>query len=294
MAATVAVLGAGGTMGMAMARNVMAAGMTVRAWNRTRERAEPLAAEGAHLAATPAEAADGADVVLTMLADGDAVTGAMDGPDGALAAAAEGAVWLQTSTIGEAATARCAALAAAAGVPFVDAPVLGTKGPAEEGALIVLASGPEDARERVRPVLDAVGRRTMWVGDAGAGTRLKLVTNAWILAVVEGAAEAVALAEGLGLDPGLLLEAVEGGPLDLPYLRMKAAAMRARDFTPAFRLSLAAKDAALVEQSAAGRGMDLPLVAAVARRLAQGVAAHGDEDVAATYLMSWPDASAAS
>jgi 3-hydroxyisobutyrate dehydrogenase len=169
--ATVAVLGAGGTMGGAMARNVMAAGMTVRAWNRTRERAEALAGDGAHLAATPAEAADGADVVLTMLADGDAVIGAMDGDDGALRAMADGAVWLQTSTIGEEATARCVALAEGAGVPFVDAPVLGTKAPAEQGALIVLASGPDAVRERVRPVLDAIGQRTMWVGDAGAGTR---------------------------------------------------------------------------------------------------------------------------
>jgi 3-hydroxyisobutyrate dehydrogenase len=290
--ATVAVLGAGGTMGGAMARNVMAAGMTVRAWNRTRERAEALAGDGAHLAATPAEAADGADVVLTMLADGDAVIGAMDGDDGALRAMADGAVWLQTSTIGEEATARCVALAEGAGVPFVDAPVLGTKAPAEQGALIVLASGPDAVRERVRPVLDAIGQRTMWVGDAGAGTRLKLVTNAWILAVVEGAAEAIALAEGLGLDPSLLVEAVADGPLDLPYLRMKAAAIADRDFSPSFRLALAAKDAVLVEDAARARGMDLPLAATIARRLAEAVEAHGDEDVAATYLTSAPRPSA--
>ncbi|HTI33833.1 MAG TPA: NAD(P)-dependent oxidoreductase [Miltoncostaea sp.] len=271
-----------------MARNVMGAGMAVRAWNRTRERAEVLAGKGAHVAATPAEAAAGADVVLTMLADGDAVIAAMDGGDGALGAMREGAVWLQASTIGEEATARCIALAEGAGVPFVDAPVLGTKAPAEQGALIVLASGADDLRERVRPVLDAVGQRTMWVGEAGAGTRLKLVTNAWILAVVEGAAEAVALAEGLGLDPALLLEAVEGGPLDLPYLRMKAAAMAERDFSPSFRLALAAKDAALVEDAARARGMDLPHATAVARRLAEAVDAHGDEDVAATYLTSAP------
>jgi 3-hydroxyisobutyrate dehydrogenase len=286
---TVAVLGAGGTMGGAMARNVMAAGMAVRAWNRTRARAEGLAADGAHLAATPAEAADGADVVLTMLADGDAVVAAMDGPDGALGAMGEGAVWLQMSTIGEEATARCMALADGAGVPFADAPVLGTKAPAEQGALIVLGSGPDEVRERVRPVLDAVGQRTMWVGDAGAGTRLKLVTNAWILAVVEGTAEAIALAEGLGLEPSLLLEAVEGGPLDLPYLRMKAAAIADRDFSPSFRLALAAKDARLVEDAARAHGLDLPLAATVARRLAQAVDAHGDEDVSATYLTSAPD-----
>ncbi len=185
--------------------------------------------------ATPAEAARGAGVVVTMLSDADAVTGAMDGAEGGLAGVEGDAVWLQTSTIGEEGATRCAELAAARGVVFVDAPVLGTKGPAEQGALVVLASGPEDARPRVEPVLDAVGARTMWVGEAGRGSLLKLVTNAWIMAVVEGAAETVALAEGLGLDPALLLEAVAGGPLDLPYLQVKAAAMAERDFTPSFR-----------------------------------------------------------
>jgi 3-hydroxyisobutyrate dehydrogenase len=118
------------------------------------------------------------------------------------------------------------------------------------------------------------------------------VTNAWILAVVEGAAEAIALAEGLGLDPSLLVEAVADGPLDLPYLRMKAAALADRDFSPSFRLALAAKDAVLVADAARAGGLDLPLAATIARRLAEAVDAHGDEDVAATYLTSAPRPSA--
>ena len=281
MGAVVAVLGAGGTMGAAMARNLLRAGFGVRAWNRTRERAEPLAGDGAEVLATPAEAARGAGLILTMLADGDAVIGVMEGRD---------ALWIQASTVGEAATERCAALAAEAGVGFVDSPVLGTKEPAEAGEVVVLASGPEHLRPRVAPVLEAIGRKTIWVGAAGGGTRLKLVTNSWVLAAVEATAETVALAEGLGIDPSLLFEAVEGGPLDMGYLRMKGAAMMRGDFAPSFQLSLAAKDARLVEQSAARRGLDLPLVEAIRRRLEQAVPEHGHEDVSATYATSAPSA----
>jgi 3-hydroxyisobutyrate dehydrogenase len=285
---TIAVLGAGGTMGRAMAANLARAGYPVRAWNRSPEKAEPLTAEGARVCATPAEAADGASVLLTMLSDTDPVLGAVGGPDGAAPALAPGAVWLQMSTIGLDGTRRAAELARDHGLVFVDAPVLGTKAPAEKGELVVLASGPDDARSRIDPVFDVVGHRTLWVGEAGAGARLKLATNSWVLTVVEGAAETLALAEGLGLDPRLVLEAVAGGPLDLPYLQAKGKAMIDRDFAPSFRLALAAKDARLVAEAAGEAGLDLPLLTAIRDRLEQGVDAHGDEDLAATFLTSAP------
>jgi 3-hydroxyisobutyrate dehydrogenase len=288
MSETVAVLGAGGTMGSAMARNLLGAGFAVRAWNRTAERAKPLEADGAVLAATPAEAALGASFVLTMLRDGEAVIAAMDGPDGALRSMTPTSGWLQMSTIGEAATARCAELAQEHAVAFLDAPVLGTKEPAQRGELVILASGAQEEalRRRVAPLFDALGKKTLWLGEAGEGTRLKLVTNAWVLTVAEGTAEAIAFAEGLGLDPRLLLDAVEGGPLDLPYLRIKAEAIMTRDFKPSFKLALAAKDAGLMEESAQGRGLDLPLIAAIRRRLMEAAAEHGEEDVIASYLAS--------
>jgi 3-hydroxyisobutyrate dehydrogenase len=241
-------------------------------------------------------------VILTMLADTDAVLGAVDGPDGAFASAppatgsgpsdVDGTIWLQMSTIGEAGTERCADLAGRRDVILVDAPVLGTKQPADEGKLVVLASGPALVRNRVQPVFDAVGQKTIWVGEAGAGTRLKLVANNWVLTVTEGTAETIALAEGLGLDPQLFLDAVSGGTLDLPYLRIKSKAIIDRDFTPAFRLALAAKDAGLVAEAAERHHVDVPLTRLLRDRLAEGAREHGDKDMAATYLTSAPDGAA--
>ena len=293
-AQTVAVLGAGGTMGFAMARNIARAGLPVRAWNRSRSKAEPLAADGAYIADTPADAAAGAGIVLTMLADADAVVTVMECDDGALpvmadAGGAEPPIWLQMSTIGEEATEWCIGLAGRYGVGFVDAPVLGTRQPAEKGQLVVLESGPEEARPQTQPVFDAVGHRTIRVGQAGAGTRLKLVTTSWVLAVVEAGAETIALAEGLGIDPALFFQAIDGGPLDLPYLRAKARAISERDFTPSFRLRLAAKDAGLVADAAWQHGLDLPLLELLTRRLGQAAAEHGDEDISATYLTGAPE-----
>ncbi|MFL5840750.1 MAG: NAD(P)-dependent oxidoreductase [Thermoleophilaceae bacterium] len=282
---TVAVLGAGGTMGRGMSRNLLRAGFDVRAWNRSREKAEPLAADGATVVSTPAEAAQGASWLLTILSDGDAV---LETIEQALPGAEPGVMWVQTSTIGIEATERCIEIAGQAGVLFVDSPVLGTKQPAEEGTLTVLASGPDEARERVQPIFDAIGQRTLWVGLAGAGSRLKLAVNVWLLAVVEGAAETFALAEGLGLDPQLVLETVKGGPLDLPYLQLKGRMMIERSFEPSFRLELAAKDARLAAEAAKRAGLDLALLDTVASRVAQAAEEHGGDDIAAAYLASAP------
>jgi 3-hydroxyisobutyrate dehydrogenase len=286
---TVAVLGAGSTMGLPIAANLARAGFWIRAWNRTAEKAEPLRTDGAELFATPAEAADGADAIITILADKDAVLETIEQAAGDQSTA----VWLQLSTIGERGTERCMKFARERGLEFVDAPVLGTKQPAEQGKLVVLASGPSELREALTPLFDAIGQRTMWLGEAGLGTRLKLATNTWILSIVEGTAETMALAEGLGVDPRQVLEAVSGGPLDLPYLQMKGKAIIERDFEPSFKLSLAAKDASLVAEAAGDRGMELPLVETIGARLRVGARHHGDEDMIATYLTSAPTVSRA-
>jgi 3-hydroxyisobutyrate dehydrogenase len=285
MAETVALLGAGGTMGFGMARNIARAGIELRAWNRTAEKAAPLADDGAHVAASAAEAAEGAGVIVTMLSDTDAV---IESIHDVLADAGEDVIWLQMSTIGEAGTERCAELAREHGLEFIDAPVLGTKKPAEDGKLVVLASGDEALSERVQPIFDAVGQKTMWIGEAGQGTRLKLVANGWVLTVVEGCAETVALAQGFGLDPALLLEAIEGGALELPYLTMKSKAIVEQDFEPMFRLALAAKDAGLIVGSAKDRGLDLPLFETIRAQMLKAANEHGEKDMIATYFASAP------
>jgi 3-hydroxyisobutyrate dehydrogenase len=267
---SVAVLGTG-IMGAAMAGNLARAGHDVRVWNRTRAKAEPLAADGARVSGTPAEAVDGADVVLTMLYDGPAVLEVMRDAAPGLR---EGAVWAQCTTVGVEPLTDLAAFAAEHGLVFIDSPVLGTRQPAESGRLTVLAAGPEEARATLAPVFAAVGSRTTWVGDdgaAGAATRLKLVANSWVLAVTHGVAEALALAKGLDVDPQSFLDAIAGGPLDLGYLKAKSAAIRAGDFTPSF-------------------GVRLDVVAAGAERFRRAVEkGHGDEDMAASYFASFDD-----
>jgi len=278
---TVALLGTG-IMGAGMATNIATAGLPLTVWNRDRSKAEPLAAAGARIAGSPADAVRGADVVVTMLWDAPSVADVMAQAAPGLR---PGAVWLQTSTVGVDGTQRLADLAATLGVVYVDAPVLGTKKPAEDGALVVLGSGPDDARDVVAPVLGAIAARTLWVGAAGAGSRLKLVVNAWVVTVVEGIAECLALADGLGLDPALFLEAVKGGAMDAPYVGLKGRSMLAGDFTPSFTLAGAAKDAGLVVDAAATAGVDVGVLRAVRDHLARALdAGHGDLDLGATYL----------
>ncbi|MEU6170397.1 NAD(P)-dependent oxidoreductase [Streptantibioticus parmotrematis] len=284
---TVAVLGTG-TMGAAMARTLLRAGHDVRVWNRTRSRAEPLAADGATVADDPAAAVRGADAVLTVLLDGPTVLETMRAAAPGLG---EGAVWLQSSTVGPEGLAPLAALAAEHGALFVDAPVLGTKQPAEAGELQVLAAGPQEARPVADRVFDAIGRSTVWLGEEGAGgaaSKLKLVFNNWVLTVINGTAESLALAKGLGVDPERFLAALEGTALDSGYLRMKAKAILTGDYTVNFTVDAAAKDARLIAGAAEGAGVRLDLAPAGVARLARASeAGHGDQDAAASYFASF-------
>jgi 3-hydroxyisobutyrate dehydrogenase len=276
---TVAVLGTG-IMGSGMARNLIAAGLDVTVWNRSPDRARPLAGAGARMATDAAEAVAGADVVVTMLFDTDAVAQVMEW---ALPAVAPGAVWAQTSTVGLHGAVRLAELAARHDVGIVDAPVLGTRQPAEQGTLTVLAGGPSALREAVTPVFDAIGSKTVWVGEQpGDGQKLKLVANSWIGSVITGIGQAVAFAERLDLDPQMFLDTIAGGPLDLPYGQLKGRAMIAGEFAPAFAVSGVVKDLGLI--AAAMRGVDVrtEIVDAVAAVFGSAEAAgHGGDDMAA-------------
>jgi 3-hydroxyisobutyrate dehydrogenase len=278
-----------GVMGLPMVRNLDEAGFAVHAYNRTVRRAGPLQDEGIAVFGDPAEAAEGCSVMVTMLSEGDAVLEvaaaalrATDGPE----------TWIQMSTIGPAATERCEALADEYDATFVDAPVVGTRGPAEQGTLTILASGPEQSRPVAEPVFDAVGARTLWLGEAGLGSRAKVMVNAWVIGVVAALAETLSLGRALELDPELLFEILDGGPLDLPYARIKGAMMASSSFGDvSFGLSLARKDAQLAVAAGDDAGIELPVLdAALARMLEAERRGHGGEDMAATYRVSEPGA----
>ena len=278
----VAFLGTG-TMGAPMAGNLNDEGFAVHAYNRTAERARPLQADGIQVHNTPAEAAAGCPVMVTMLSDVDAVLDvaaaaltATDGPD----------LWIQMSTIGVPGTERCEALADEHDVTFVDAPVLGTRDPAEQATLVVLASGPEDARPAADPVFDAVGARTLWLGEAGAGSAAKVTLNSWLIGVVGALSETISLARATGVDPDVFFAAIDGGALDLPYAELKGRAMVKESFDDvSFALSLARKDGELVAAAARAAGLDLPMIDdALQRMMRAETAGHGDEDLGATYL----------
>jgi 3-hydroxyisobutyrate dehydrogenase len=280
---TIALLGTG-IMGAAIGRNLLRAGFDVRAWNRTSAKAAPLGEDGATLAGSPAEAASGAGIVVTMLADGRAVEAAMTGPSGALGALGDDALWVQSSTVGVDDTEYLAKLARQHGVGFVDAPVLGTRQPAERGELTVLASGPQPARDRCQQVFDAIGSRTIWLGEAGAATRLKLVVNSWTMGLMGALASTFALAHALGVDPEQFLTTIEGGAMASAYARIKGNMMAADEYPTSFAVTLAEKDTRLALEAAAEHGVDLPLLRVIDDLFRKAIdLGLGDADMAAIY-----------
>jgi 3-hydroxyisobutyrate dehydrogenase len=279
MTKSVTVLGTG-LMGSGMALSLLRSGFDVTVWNRSRDKVAALEDAGATAAADPATAVAGADVVLTMLFDGAATIEVMER---ALPSFGAGAVWAQTGTVGIESTRQLAHLAAEHGVEYLDAPVLGTQQPAHEGKLTVFAAGPEQLCDQVTDVFDAIGSRTVRVGEQpGDGQRLKLAANAWVLSITAATAQSVALAGNLGLDPRLFLEAISGGPLDSAYAHLKGTAMIEGRFPPAFALGGAVKDADLILQAMRMSGTDTRLMEAVDADYRAAVdAGHEDEDIAA-------------
>jgi 3-hydroxyisobutyrate dehydrogenase len=184
---------------------------------------------------------------------------------------APGTVWLQTATVGLDGVERTIALARELGVELVDCPVQGTRKPAEDGALVLLASGCESARARLAPVFEALGRKTLWLGAAGAGSRLKLACNAWVLMLTAGVAQSIALARALGVDPQEFFEVIEGGSLDSPYARHKGGLIMSGEYPVSFALSGAVKDGRLIQSAL--RSADVPdrLMAAVTETLEDAV-----------------------
>ena len=267
-----------------MARNLIAAGLSTRVWDRATSATGPLADAGAVVAASAQDAVRNAGVVITMLPTAEVVDSVIF--DGGVAEAfTDGSVWAQMGTIGVAATLRIKDRLAAQrpGVMFVDAPVSGSKGPAEQGQLLILASGPAAAADEAQPVFDILGRKTVWLGEAGQGSQVKLVVNAYMSILIEGVAETLELADRLGIGHQQLAEVIEGGPLDAPIADAKFHKMDRGDFTAEFPLEWALKDVDLAIGAAGGEAP--PLLAALSGQWHAAVTAgHGREDISAARL----------
>ena len=272
----IAVLGTG-IMGAPIARHLSTAGHEVSAWDIDAERLSALGEQGVHVAGGPEEALAGADVLVTMLTDADTtaslVRSLLDRFSG---------TWIQSATVGLEGTDSLLELARLAEVVMVDCPMLGTRSSAESGELTALASGPEDRRVLVTEVLSACTRRVLWLGEAGRGSRLKLVMNNWVIGLVGLTAETIALAHGLGFSAEDFLGLIAGGPLDVAQAHIKGEAMERGEFEPALPLRHAAKDAELIRAAAHDAGLTLPIADAHVEAFMRAVRdGHGDEDMAA-------------
>jgi 3-hydroxyisobutyrate dehydrogenase len=265
-----------------MAANLARAGFRVQVWDRTASHAAALIQEGVTAEASPAAAVKGAQILITMLADGAATDQALRGPDGELEIG-PGLIWVQMATVGMEWTQRFVNTATHYQMSFFDAPVSGSQGPAQDGKLTILASGPSWMQKAVAPVFGALGR-VAWLGPAGNGTRAKLVLNNWLADLVETTAETLSFARQLDLDPAAIVDLLESTPLGSPYAVQKARTMLTGDFTPAFALKHALKDAELAAQAAQDSGAELTLTSALLPRWQRAAASgHADDDLAAIY-----------
>jgi 3-hydroxyisobutyrate dehydrogenase len=262
-ATRIAVIGTG-TMGTAMAGRLLRAGHAVDVWSRHALSTKPLVDAGATAYGDVTDAVRAADVVVTMLPNADTTTVVMF-EDAGVDAMKREATWVQMATIGVTATEQLAARLSArrADTAYVDAPVSGSRGPAESGDLLILASGPVSAASKLKPVFKVLGRKTMWLGAAGAGSRMKLILNTWLAFQTECAAESASLAETLGVESASLMEALDGNALASPYALSKLGRMFEQDFRPDFSIDLALKDLELVRDEAG------PAAAPVATAIAQ-------------------------
>lgn len=280
----VAVLGLG-AMGHAFAANLLKKGFTVYGWNRTPGRGDDLLSAGLIVRENAAQAASEAQVIIAMLTDGDATLAAIRA---VAPSCPQGTTFCQMGTIGIQETADAIALLEALrpDMLYLDAPVSGTKAPAENAQILVMASGDASRASDAQQVFDAISRGTQWYGDAGNSQKMKLVINAWLISMMQGVAESMQLAKQFGFTPGQLWETLEGGPLAAPYVKGKLEMIRKEDYTPQMQLQHALKDARLALENAPQGTM--PMMADIVdmwTQASQGGLA--EQDLAAVY--AWLD-----
>ncbi|MFO8064819.1 MAG: NAD(P)-dependent oxidoreductase [Spirochaetota bacterium] len=276
-----------GLMGSRMAANIQRhVQKDLVVYNRSREKAEPLIAEGAEFRRTPEEAAADADVLITMLSSPDVVAQVSSGEHGFLGTLKEGALWIDCSTVNPSFSRTMHAFARSRGIRFVDAPVAGTTGPAESGELLVLAGGEESDISEAHSIFQAIGRKTIHVGEVGKGASMKMVVNFLLGHALAGFSEAAHLGKRLGLDQKQLFDTLLGGPITAPFLGGKRENFENGEYPAEFPLELAHKDLHLAAQTAYEAGAFLPSGAAVKELFSMATQAGlGKEDVSAVYKM---------
>lgn len=277
---TVAVLGLG-AMGHAFAANLLKNDFTVYGWNRTRARGEDLLAAGLQLTDSAEQAVASADVVIAMLSDGDTTQAVLND---VLPQLKQAAVVCQMGTIGIAATEQLIATfnQRRPDAVFIDAPVSGTKAPAENAQILILASGDRQRAAAIEPVFAAISKGAKWLGEAGAGSKMKLVANAWLVSMVEGLAESTRLAEQLGFSPDDFWQVLDGGPLAAPYVKGKLAMITGGEYPPQMHLTWALKDARLALEAAGDTAMPgLETIAALWQKAVD--AGYGEKDLSVIY-----------
>ena len=259
-----------GIMGIPMARHLHEAGHRVRVFNRTRSKVQAAETFGAIPMDTVAHLAESSDVLITILTGPDAVRAVMEGPEGALARARRGSIWIQMSTLDISSTRAFAQAAAKQGVAFVDCPVSGSKVQAESAELILLAGAEPSTLEKVRPLLLSMGKTIIEAGAPGAGTALKLCMNLIVAQMTTALAESVTLAEASGMDPALIFQVLKASPaLNCGYFAIKGPGLLKKEFPPAFSLDNMAKDVGFMLKEAAALKTHLPVTSAVQGLLAK-------------------------
>jgi 3-hydroxyisobutyrate dehydrogenase-like beta-hydroxyacid dehydrogenase len=272
-----------GIMGWPMAANLARAGFELSVYTRTREKAERFAAEhGAHAAATPREAAEGASAVITMVPDAPEVEQVLLGDDGAVHGFEAGGLAIDMSTIAPTAARAIGERLADDGISFLEAPVSGSRPKAEDGTLTIMVGGEVEDFEQARPLFEAMGERIVHVGPRGHAQLAKLLTNTMGAVHTVALAESVLVAEKAGLDPDAFLEVAAGSAGNSTVLGLKGRPLFERDFTPLFKLEHMLKDVRHCIDEAKALGVELRLGSLAEGLFAKAAdAGHGEEDFAA-------------
>ena len=278
-------------MGTPMAMNLLKAGFPLVVWNRTATKSEPLRRAGAAVGKGPAHVASEVDVVITMVSQPKDVESVVLGPEGVVEGLKAGAILIDMSTVSPATSRKLAGAVTTKRAEFLDAPVVGSRGPATEGSLVILVGGLPTTLERCRPLLSAMGRTIVHAGGVGMGSVLKLAINLMLAHLAAGFAEGLLLVQRAGLDPKRYLEVLHASPFHSPWYQTKGAGMVKRDFTTHFALKHMHKDVRLMNELADESNLSLPVTEAIQQLFARSEAAgKGDLDYSAilAYLEDFP------